>query len=230
MPMSSPKLSFFIVMLGVAVSLAACDSTEVQDSEVFVADFYFEGAQAHAVDGTCQTIEGEEYCLSYSFGEEDARAYTGADNDSQIQEGIREMLDGADNGMVVIAYQAIPEEIDENGFPVNPTYYSMPYVQAVEGSAVIDGEVVPFVDYVTTLNYGYDDADFYLDIETSDGVSATEIEEGDLTEFIDLRLVAIPGDVVYQGSALRADLAELYPTYSDLAKAYDLPERPMPRR
>lgn len=229
-PMSSPYLPSLLVFLGVAMSFVACDSTEVRDPDVFVADFYFEGADARPASdaGNCETFEDEEFCFVYSLEEQDARSYEGGDDDSQIQEGIREMLNGADNGMAVIAYWADPD-FDDQGNVTRATYYALPHVDAFEDFALVDGEE-DLVTIVTTLSYAFDDADFYFDIGTSDGVTATTIADSELTEFIDIRLVTIPGDVIYQGSALRANLAELYPTYSDLARAYDLPERPMPRR
>lgn len=230
--MSSPRILSFALLLLLAGSFVACDEVinERGDPEIFVADFYFEGDDARPASdaGNCETFEGEEFCFVFSFGEEDALSYQGVDDDAEIRQRIREMLDGADEGLAVIAYWADPD-LDDQGNVTRATYYALPHVDAFEDFALVDGEE-DLVTIVTTLSYAFDDADFYFDIGTSDGVTATTIAESELTEFIDIRLVTIPGDVIYQGSALRANLAELYPTYSDLARAYDLPERPMPRR
>lgn len=218
-----PSPARLFLVLALTLGLAACDTTEVVEisNEIRVVDFSF---------------GFDEYELS-----EDTRtASFVSDNieDGSDREAVREALDDADLGAVVLLYAdntLILEGIEEG------TFQALPVTTGVEGVVTVDGTDVPYVDYIVTYSYAFDDADLYFDVFSTARADSFDPEDefaffdSFLPDEIDLRLVTIPAETFSArtgldasgetgtASSLQSDAAERFRTYADLARAFDLP-------
>ena len=197
-----------LLALALALSLTACDITEVYEdnTEVRVVDFEF---------------DGDDYTLSddglvASFESDDVRS--GNDRDA-IESALRTAGDGA----LVMLYAENSLILD-----VEPgaTYTALPVTKGFERVIIIDPEDPeqdePVVDITVTYTFAFDNEDLYFDVLSSAALDF----DGFLPDDIELRLVTIDGTLF---NAKQAELQAAGKTgldirdYAAVAAAFDLP-------
>lgn len=200
----------FLTLALLAVAFAACDTIE-DDDEVRVVDF--------TIDRDDYTVSDDRYILSYEGDDISSGTARAA-----LRDALREAGDGA----LVIAY--IESGILIGSASTGQTYTPMPATRAFRGEIAYDvdndgvaDQFVP-VETVLTLEYSFDNQDFYFDVVSSDPVD----DFGGVEAFLDdvlprdpeIRVVTIPATLQTRASARRVD----YRSYESVKAAYGLPE------
>ena len=182
--------SLTALALVAALSFTACDTYTEQVSDVYVADFSLDGdAYALSSDGRVASYESDDI------------------NSGSQRDAVRRALRSAGDGAVVMAYIDSELVLDVTG--TGQTYSALPITRGFEGG--IDD--VPFVDFIVTYEYSFDNEDFYFDFVSTAAIDFSTF----VPNSIDLRVVAIPATVFNKRSVDMTD-------YNAVKAAFNLPD------
>ena len=197
--------SAFVALAAAAVlSLGACDTDDTA-LDVFVVDF--------EIDTSDPGIRDEGRVASYNTDDVVSPSDEAA---------VRDVLRDAGDGSLVVAYARTRDILDETATP--QTYSGLPITRGFEGTVLVDEdddgdfEEVPFVDFLVTYEYSFDNQDFYFD-----AVSSAALDFADfLPANLGIRLVVIPDELfrVNGQAGARVDLGD----YEAVKRAYGLPD------
>ncbi len=196
-----------LLAAGVLFTLGACDTTDV-----------YHETRASFVDFRLNTTVHED---DYS---EDGYAVSFDDRDAvspDDRDDLQDLLAEAGDGALVVAY--IDSEVVLDVVGTGQTYSAMPITRGYEGIPILvdedgDGtsEEIPYVDYILTYEYSFDNGAFYFDVTSSAQLDFSTVLPG----AIDFRVVVIPADLYRARAGARIDLRD----YEAVKAAYGLPD------
>lgn len=224
MPTFLPPARALVAGLALVLAVSACDTYYDDGYDDGYNDGQTERPRVRVVDFS---LDGDDYRVSddgfvASFESDDIRSQS---QRNALQTALRTAGDGA----VVVAYIDTDLVID-SGNPSN-AYSALPLTRAQDAFVNFDlnndgtvspGEGIPYVDYVLSYEYSFDNEDFYFDVVSSAsgndfGGGARAFFDAAIPLDVRLRVVSIPGEVFNKTSV---DLTD----YAAVRAAFNLPE------